>query len=371
MDTVPFLMFDFGLGKGDTAHLYVDTVRHIDDAWIVEDVFDSVFEPGQAARHCQSVYLMKHSDRKDIWVEGIGSLEHGLSYSPSQNLRGPSMLICVQRATGENLYHKYNTCKIPGHFAYDYSVQNWSVLFRDVQNTHHTQWLYFKETGEQQWNRSYLSTQEDFSDARPYGLYYQDGLQVYFKKTENAPTVLLYDFGLERGESVSGMDQALWTADSVYYMKIDGLRRRCQRMVSDKEGTDLWIEGLGSLKTGFFPADFFDGTTELLCVQADVSWHSGYMYHNTKYNACHIEATTVREPHTAYHAEVHYDSRQQNLVIENDLQIDMLEVMDAQGRCMLRVTHPGKSVSVIRLPHGLYVYRLWGNGTVCSGKFVR
>lgn len=114
MDTVPFLMFDFGLGKGDTAHLYVDTVQHIDDAWIVEDVFDSVFEPEQAARRCQSVYLMKYPDRKDIWVEGLGSLEHGLSYTPSQNLRGPSELICVQKSTGEVVYHnkKYHSCYI-------------------------------------------------------------------------------------------------------------------------------------------------------------------------------------------------------------------------------------------------------------------
>lgn len=370
IDTVPFLMFDFGLEKGDTAHLYVDTIQHIDDVWIVEDVFDSVFEQGQAARRCQSVYLMKNPEEKDIWVEGLGSLVNGLVYSPYEFIGALSLLVCVRRATGDVLYHKYKTCDIPDNLGYDYSVQNWSVLCKDTQNTYRTQWLYFKETGKQQWNRAYLSTKEDFSDERPYGWYYQEMLQVYFKESENDPAELLYDFGLRKGESVLGRSNVLWTADTVYRVEIDGVERICQQMVSNRGDSDTWIEGLGSLKTGFLPADFCGNSMELLCVQADVWWHRGYMYHNAKYSSCHIEETDIRET-SAHDVEVHYNAQQKELVIGNDSRIDVLEVVDAQGRCVLRVTEPGQSVSVARLPQGLYVYRLWGNGIICSGKFVR
>lgn len=69
--------------------------------------------------------------------------------------------------------------------------------------------------------------------------------------------------------------------------------------------------------------------------------------------------------------EVRYDASSHNIVIECDVSPNTIEVFDAQGRCVLRVTGPGQSVSVARLPHGLYVYRLWGNGIICSGKFVR
>ena len=289
MHIVPFLMFDFGLGKGDTAHLYVDTVWHIDDAWIVEDVFDSVFEPGQAARRCQSVYLMKYPDRKDLWVEGIGSLTNGLTYMPDNTVGGFAELICLQTSAKEVLYRNsnYKECEYPNHFSYDYSIQNWSVLCTEEHL--HTESMYFKGNGPKQWRQAYCATKEDFSDEKPLGLYYQDMLQVYFKENENAPAVLLFDFGLEQGESALVSDKVLWTVDSVYYLEIDGLKRRCQQMSSEIGETDVWIEGLGSLKTGFFPTEFFIGTTELLCVQADVFWHRDYMYHNKKYHSCYID----------------------------------------------------------------------------------
>lgn len=197
MDTVPFLMFDFGLKKGDTAHLYVDTIQHRDDAWIVESVFDSVLETGQEARHCQQVYLMNRPETKDVWVEGIGSLTNGLTYSPVGFLRGPSELICVQKATGD------------------------------------------------------------------------------------------------------------------------------------------------------------------------------VVYHNKKYPSCYIDdAACMEQPEVPY-ACVRYDATSQSIIIESDVKPYRLEVFDVQGRCVMKVDGPAGSVSVARLPHGLYLYRLTAAGTTLSGKFVR
>lgn len=373
IDTVPFLMFDFGLEKGDTSLLYVDTIHHTDDAWVVESVFDSVFETGQEARRCLSVYLMNDPETKDVWAEGIGSLCNGLSYSPSGYLRSPSTLICVQKATGDIWYRRHGVCRLPKHLAYDYGVQRWSVLCGDTKDTYHTQWLYFKESEEQRWNQAYVAAKEDFSDERPCGLYYQDGLQVYFKEAEDGPVTLLYDFGLEKGERIGGRDKSSWAVDEVYYKEMDGLQRRCLQMVSDKGEADVWVEGLGSLNTGFLPSDFFGDTTktELLCVQADVSWHSGGMYHNARFEACHIEKTVKNDIQAGHEAVVRYNVRQKILEIESEFQANALEVADASGRCVLRANHPGKSVSVARLPQGLYVYRLYGEGILCSGKFVR
>lgn len=371
LDTVPFLMFDFGLKKGDTAHLYVDKIQHIDEAWIVDSVFDSIFVPRQGVRHCQNVYLMKNPDIKDVWVEGFGSLTNGLSYHPSHYLGSVFMLTCVQKETGDLLYHRYKKCIYPKHFAYDYSVQNWTILCKDTQNTYYTPWLYFKENGVSQWKRAYLSTKEDFSDEIFYGWYYQNMLQVYFKKTETDSAILLYDFGLEKGEHISGFDKVFWLVDSVYYMEMDGLQRRCLQVVSDKGETDVWVEGVGSLKTGLFPTGSFDNAVELLCVQADVFWHRGYMYHNTKYNFCHIKRTVKQDFHKVNHALVHYDAQQKNIVIENDFPINVLEIVDIYGRCVLRAKHPKQSISVAQLPHGMYVCRIFVNGNFYSEKFVR
>lgn len=69
--------------------------------------------------------------------------------------------------------------------------------------------------------------------------------------------------------------------------------------------------------------------------------------------------------------KVYYDATQQSLVIEDNLKIDKLEVFDAQGRCVMKANNPAGSVSVARLPRGLYLYRLTAPGTTLSGKFVR
>ncbi|MDE7338914.1 MAG: T9SS type A sorting domain-containing protein, partial [Bacteroidales bacterium] len=69
--------------------------------------------------------------------------------------------------------------------------------------------------------------------------------------------------------------------------------------------------------------------------------------------------------------EVYYDAIRQGLVIESDVKIDRLEVFDAQGRCVVKANNPAGSVSVARLPRGLYLYRLTAAGTTHSGKFVR
>ena len=70
-------------------------------------------------------------------------------------------------------------------------------------------------------------------------------------------------------------------------------------------------------------------------------------------------------------SKIHYEAMQQRLVIESDVKIDRLEVFDAQGRGVMTVDRPAGSVSVARLPRGLYLYRLTAAGTTRTGKFVR
>ena len=68
---------------------------------------------------------------------------------------------------------------------------------------------------------------------------------------------------------------------------------------------------------------------------------------------------------------VYYEVARQSIMIEDDMKIDRLEVFDAQGRGVMTVDRPAGSVSVARLPHGLYLYRLTAAGTTRTGKFVR
>lgn len=67
---------------------------------------------------------------------------------------------------------------------------------------------------------------------------------------------------------------------------------------------------------------------------------------------------------------VHYDAVFHNIVIET-VAPDRLEVFDVWGRCVMKVERPAGSVSVVRLSHGIYFYRLTAAGTTRSGKFVR
>ncbi|MBD5397049.1 T9SS type A sorting domain-containing protein [bacterium] len=365
-----YLHFDFGLQKGDT----VLTYNYLPDYYVVDSVFETTFGQEARRRKCLAMQSLTFERVKDIWVEGIGSLSAGMLYNHSRMSGGRPSLLCVEE-NGSNLYRnpEYNTCRVPAHLSYDYSVQKWSVLCREVNDIRHTELLYFKENGRKKWIQAYCTTREDFSDEKPYGLYYQDILQVYFKENENDTAELLYDFGLEKGEGALCAGDALWVADSVYYMEINNSKRRCLRMISESGETDIWVEGIGSLKRGFFPAHLVDdfAATELLCTQAETKRGQVYTYQNEQYNSCYIAEETSTEQSEVLCAVVRYEAMQQSLVIVGDVKIDRLEVFDAQGRGVMTVDRPAGSVSVARLPRGLYLYRLTAAGTTLSGKFVR
>ncbi len=278
-------------------------------------------------------------------------------------------MLCVEE-NGKTIYQdtQYRTCHVPDYLSYDYSIQNWSVLCSAPDDTRHTELLYFKESGRKQWHQAYRATQEDFSSEKPLGWYYQDVLQVYFKENENDTATLLYDFSLEKGESASCAGVS-WITDTVYYHN----RRRHQQMISENGETDIWVEGIGSLKRGFLPVALVEdfAETELLCVQADMTRGESYMYQNERYNTCYIVEETSTEKTKEPCAMVRYDATNQTLVIESNVKIERIEVMDVRGRCVLHVDNPTGSVSVAHLPRGLYLYRLTAPATTQSGKFVR
>ncbi|MDE7338913.1 MAG: hypothetical protein K2M92_06440, partial [Bacteroidales bacterium] len=62
-------------------------------------------------------------------------------------------------------------------------------------------------------------------------------------------------------------------------------------MISERGKADVWVEGIGSLKTGFFPAALIDdfAATELLCTQAETKRGQVYTYQNEWHNSCYIE----------------------------------------------------------------------------------
>ena len=144
-------------------------------------------------------------------------------------------------------------------------------------------------------------------------------------------------------------------------------------MISESGKADVWMEGIGSLKTGFTPAALVDdfATTELLCTQAETKSGQVYTYQNERYNSCYIAEETSTEQSEVLCAVVRYEAMQQSLVIESDVRVDRLEVFDAQGRGVMTVDKPAGSVSVARLLRGLYLYRLTAPGTTRTGKFVR
>ncbi|MDE5608932.1 MAG: T9SS type A sorting domain-containing protein, partial [Bacteroidales bacterium] len=294
LDTVPFLMFDFGLKKGDTAHLYVDTTKHRDDVWVVEDVFDSVFELGQEPRHCQRVYLMKRPETKDIWVEGIGSLTNGMTYSPSDFLRGPSELICVQKATGDVVYHnkKYSYCYI-----------NEPMVSETYTGT--------------------LISMPNPATEIPVMPDLVMGLQC------NGNQYILSKIGW------------LWSD----YVVAGGVRY--------EEGDSVEIKGVLSTHIDLLNRTYFELEIDTI----------------RKIEKSVVDTTenrTLREI-----GRIHYNAAHQTLVIESEVKTDRLEVFDAQGRGVLKANNPAGSVSVARLPRGLYLYRLTTVGTTLSGKFVR
>ena len=72
--------------------------------------------------------------------------------------------------------------------------------------------------------------------------------------------------------------------------------------------------------------------------------------------------------------QIYYDATKQEIVIDNILQNQSLtlELYDMLGKRIFRKTSVGNTVSIINLPNGIYVCRLFGgNQLIYSGKIVK
>lgn len=110
------LLFDFGLEEGDTV------VLNSVDQLVAHRVFDSVFEEGRGSRRCIKVRLTTVDPQTpedewgwDLWVEGFGSIENGISIPWLLFSGSVGQLLCVQDDEGYQYRNPdYPDCFIPG-----------------------------------------------------------------------------------------------------------------------------------------------------------------------------------------------------------------------------------------------------------------
>ena len=242
------LMFDLGLQVGDTFALdnYI--------TYTVINVGDIVLKDG-VPRKCLTVTDDTDAQpdiyNSDVWIEGVGSLRMGI-YSNDFVSAGQikTLLNCL-----------HNGLQIYYHDPIAADGKEWTFRTLDASPLEIRMWIDGDTIVDNRACKKIckhtrgLDGQETFE----VGFCWQDDKQ-YWQNDR-----LLFDFGIDRYDYFFGVDNnseyasfryVVASGDTILY---DGLTRRYV-VVSEQiepelvtpENTDIWVEGIGSLKTGIF-----------------------------------------------------------------------------------------------------------------------
>lgn len=387
------LLFDFGLEEGDTVVL--NSMNRL----VAHRVFDSVFEEGRGSRRCIKVRLTTVDPQGpevgggwDLWVEGFGSIENGISIPWLLFSGSVGQLLCVQDEEGYQYQNdEYQVCFIPEE-AYMDASKVWSVYHTGAGSAW-TERIWFSKFWQGMGRITYyVSHREDGSDAVEKGMLLQHGRRLYRydeKEDGTFSTRLLFDFLLQQGDTAVVGDNDTVVADRVFdSVFVQGQpARHCisvRRASSDPQSpgfhpetdTDLWVEGIGSLKGGItvpFPRPGEESV--LLCMQLGDS----YAYRNPDYPDCFIpgeEETRNETVHgnSSFCRVVNTAGGGEIAFLFSEPLSGWIQVFDMQGQCLLQERLSGEEHRIGKLAPGTYVYRVLNVNRVPlergSGKFI-
>lgn len=223
----------------------------------------------------------------------------------------------------------------------------------------------------------YISVMRNISEVQTLlGYMRQDGEKYYFNPKDNEDEFLLYDFSLEKGDTVEIIDETFWSfdretresfaADSVFYHFVTEVdcyidKSGMQRKRITLENGEIWIEGIGC------PAGLLHS-----CGSATGSGNSLLSYSEDNiqlYDAvcpCNFQ-TAIEDPF--YILMISPNPVKDVLQLTLPTANNVMKILDVQGKTVLQ-TECGEiaSINVSLLPAGTYVLMVNNKE---SQKFVK
>lgn len=272
------LMFDFGLQAGDTFALNNSIT------YTVISVGDIVLKDG-VPRKCLTVIddtdAQPNIHNSDVWIEGVGSLRMGV-YSNDFVIDGQikTLLNCL-----------HNGLPIYYHDPIAANGKEWTFKTLDVSPSEIRMWIDGDTiVDNRECKKIYKHTRaSDGQETLEVNFCWQDDKQ-YWQNDR-----LLFDFGIDRHDYFFGVDNnseyasfryVVESGDTILY---DGITRRyvvvSKEIVDDSptpENADIWVEGIGSLKTGVFDYNMLAEGKEVELLTC--TYNGVYLYKNDNTN---------------------------------------------------------------------------------------
>ena len=229
--------------------------------------------------------------------------------------------------------------------------------------------------------------QKDTSTTNEYELIgymrEEDNGKVYFY--DNDKEYLLYDFGMEVGDSIKIYWQQCYECetyirlDSITEEEIGGAIRKCYHTSSNEFGfwgaPVVWVEGIGSLDGLFYPESMTAPggyITTLLCYKEK----GELVYMNEEFDDCIIGNTlSEEEVMTGTSISKVYPNPGENILnIRTALPEGRIEVYDILGKVVYKqdITEEVTKIPTEGWAKGMYLWRVYSEGKEAeSGKWVK
>ena len=272
------LMFDLSLQKGE--HFIVDDYI----TYTVVDTGHIVLKDG-VSRKCLTVTDEPSAQldiyNSDVWIEGVGSLRMGI-YSNDFVSAGQIKTLLNCSHNGRRIYY-HDPIAVDG--------KEWAFKTLDVSPTEIRMWIDGDTiVGDRTCKKIYKHTRaSDGQEKLEVNFCWQDDKQ-YWQNDR-----LLFDFGIDRYDYFFGVDNnseyasfryVVASGDTILY---DGLTRRyviVSKEIDDDspspENVDIWVEGIGSLKTGVFDYNMLAEGKEVELLSC--TYNGVYLYKNDNTN---------------------------------------------------------------------------------------
>ncbi len=229
--------------------------------------------------------------------------------------------------------------------------------------------------------------QKDTSTTNEYELIgymrEEDNGKVYFY--DNDKEYLLYDFGMEVGDSIKIYWQQCYECetyirlDSITEEEIGGAMRKCYHTSSNEFGfwgaPVVWVEGIGSLDGLFYPESMTAPggyITTLLCYKEK----GELVYMNEEFDDCIIGNTlSEEEVMTGTSISKVYPNPGENILnIRTVLPEGRIEVYDILGKVIYKhdITEEVTKIPTEGWAKGMYLWRVYSEGKEAEGgKWVK
>ena len=202
--------------------------------------------------------------------------------------------------------------------------------------------------------------------------------KIFFRPIIYNREFLLYDFGLEVGDSTtiiywSSIEESQLNlieirVDSIVPTILDDVNRlkyyisSKSRLENEWYSSNMWLSGIGDMEGILYSCHDMDvggiDLKQLLCYSIDES----LIFKNSNYNTCYVDNTTFINNQRVENI-IYYDNTTNNLIFETDYHSPKsLIIVDTIGRVVLlkEIGSYQNSIDLGYLPNGIYIAKLIG-----------